>query len=467
MFGFLFWQCCGCVVAVQAVGGANANSYLAVNCRKHTFSLTEFGGVGDGKTLNTAAFGKATAQLSQYASDGGSLLIVPAGEWLTGPFNLTSNFTLYLDKGAVILASQNVKDYQLIAALPSYGRGRDAPGGRFISLIFGTNLTDVVITGENGVIDGQGQLWWKMFQNNELKNTRPYLIEIMHSNHIQLSNLKLVNSPSWNVHPVYSSDIIIEHLTISAPVDSPNTDGINPDSCSNVRIWDNCIQSGDDCVAIKSGWDEYGVKVNMPSRHISIKRLTCVSPTSATVAVGSEMSGGVEDVRAEDITAINTQSGIRVKTSPGRGGYVKDIYLRNATFLEWMKYVFWVTAEYGDHPDDGFNPNAIPKVTGLSFTNIMAQNVTYAGKLVGPEAAPFADICISNATIAMHIDDGKKHKNKKEPWNCTDIAGKWSFVTPQPCSRLVKMPSLECGFPSDRLPIENVQLQSCPLSGIK
>ncbi|CAH9140921.1 unnamed protein product [Cuscuta epithymum] len=310
-----------------------------------------------------------------------------------------------------------------------------------------------------------------MFKNNKLKNTRPYLIEIMHSSHIQITNLKLVNSPSWVVHPVYSSDIIIEHLTISAPLDSPNTDGINPDSCSNVRIWDNCIQSGDDCVAIKSGWDEYGTKFNMPSRQISIKRLTCVSPTSATVAIGSEMSGGVEDVRAEDITAINTESGIRVKTTLGRGSYVRDIYLRNATFLKWMKYVFWVTADYSkksDHPDDKYDPKAIPKVTGLSFSNITAQNVTYAGKLVGLKAAPFTDICISNATnIAMHIDNEKKDENKKEPWNCTNVAGNWSSVAPPPCSLLVKTPGLQCGFPSDRLPIENVKFQSCPLYGIK
>ncbi|KAM3355769.1 putative polygalacturonase isoform X11 [Capsicum galapagoense] len=98
-------------------------------------------------------------------------------------------------------------DYPMIAPLLSYGRGGDTDVGRFISLIFGTNLTDVVITGENGIIDGQGQQWWEKFHKGELKFTRPYLIEIMYSNNNQISSLTLFNSPSWNVHPIYSRSI--------------------------------------------------------------------------------------------------------------------------------------------------------------------------------------------------------------------------------------------------------------------
>ncbi|KAG5069058.1 hypothetical protein JHK85_001435 [Glycine max] len=120
--------------------------------------------------------------------------------------------------------------FQTLLLLYSYGRGRDAPDGRFSSLIFGTNLTDVIITGYNGTIDGQGCYWWDKFHKGELKLTRPYMIEIMFSDHIQISNLTLINSPSWFVHPIYTSDIIIQGLTILAPVDSPNTDGIDPDS---------------------------------------------------------------------------------------------------------------------------------------------------------------------------------------------------------------------------------------------
>ncbi|KAL3381411.1 hypothetical protein AABB24_001493, partial [Solanum stoloniferum] len=213
-------------------------AYSAINCRKHSASIKDFGGIGDGKTLNTKAFQKAVNQLSKYASDGGAQLVIPAGHWLTGSFNLTSHFTLFLHKDAVLLASQEINQWPVIDPLPSYGHGRDAPGGRYISLIFGTNLTDVIITGENGTIDGQGALWWQQFHMNKLKYTRPYLIELMHSNKIQISNLTLLNSPSWNIHPVYSSDIIIQGITILAPVTSPNTDGIDPDSCTNIKLED-------------------------------------------------------------------------------------------------------------------------------------------------------------------------------------------------------------------------------------
>ncbi|KAL5073498.1 hypothetical protein RYX36_012482 [Vicia faba] len=253
--------------------------------RAYSASVTEFGAVGDGQTSNTRAFQTAVDHLSQYSSNGGSQLYVPPGRWLTGSFNLTSHFTLFLHKDAVILASQDESEWPVIEPLPSYGRGRDTQGGRYSSLIFGTNLTDIVITGDNGTLDGQGEVWWQKFHKGELSYTRPYLIEIMHSDDIQISNLTLVNSPSWNVHPVYSSNIVVRGITILAPVNSPNTDGINPDSCTNTRIKDCYIVSGDDCVAVKSGWDEYGIAYGMPTKQLVVKRLTCISPTSAVIAL--------------------------------------------------------------------------------------------------------------------------------------------------------------------------------------
>ncbi|PIA34256.1 hypothetical protein AQUCO_03800085v1 [Aquilegia coerulea] len=441
--------------------GLTASEYPAMNCRKHSASLTDYGGVGDGKTSNTKAFKAAIEDLSKFASDGGAQLIIPPGKWLTGSFNLTSHFTLYLEKDAVILASQDESEYPLIPALPSYGRGRDASGDglRYSSFIFGTNLTDVILTGANGTIDGQGSTWWKNYKKDKLKYTRPTLIEIMYSSQIQISSLTLLNSPQWNVHPIYSSDIIIQGLTILAPIDpiSPNTDGINPDSCSNVRIEDNYIVSGDDCIAIKSGWDEYGIKVGMPSQHIIIRRLTCISPDSALIALGSEMSGGIQDIRIEDIVAINTESGIRIKTAPGRGGYIKDIYARNVT-MQTMKYVFWMIGSYGSHADEGFDPKALPEIKNINYNDMTATNVTMSGNLAGIKDDPFTNICISNVNIEM------SSKPKKLQWNCTDIEGTSSNVSPQPCESLADKGagnSFSCPFPTDKLPIEDVQLKTC------
>jgi polygalacturonase len=315
-------------------------------------------------------------------------------------------------------------------------------------------LTDVVITGNNGTIDGQGETWWKKFKDDDdAKVTRPYLIEILYSDRIQISNVTLLNSPSWVVHPVYSSNILIQGLTIYAPVDSPNTDGIDPDSCTNVRIEDTSIVSGDDCIAVKSGWDEYGIRFGMPTSRLVIRRLTCVSPDSATIALGSEMSGGIEDVRIEDITAIQTESGVRIKTAVGRGAFVKNIYARRLTF-KTMKYVFWMTGSYGQHPDDGFDPKAIPVVQGINYRDVVADNVTYTARLDGIDGHPFTGICISNATITL------TKKPKDLQWNCTNIAGVTSNVTPEPCSLLPKK-GAPCHFPTDRLPIEDIKLLTC------
>ncbi|XP_061337833.1 probable polygalacturonase [Gastrolobium bilobum] len=381
--------------------------YRAMSCRGYSASLTEFGGVGDGTTLNTKAFQTAIDYLSRYTSNGGSQLYVPPGRWLTGSFNLTSHFTLFLHKDAVILGSQDESEWPVIDPLPSYGRGRDTQGGRFSSLIFGTNLTDVVITGDNGTIDGQGDLWWQKFHNGQLNYTRPYLIEIMYSDNVQISNLTLVNSPSWNVHPVYSSNVIVQGITILAPVTSPNTDGINPDSCTNTRIEDCYIVSGDDCVAVKSGWDEYGV---------------------------------------------------RIKTGVGRGGYVKDIYVRRMT-MKTMKWAFWMTGNYGSHADNNYDPNALPVIQNINYRDMVAENVTMAALLEGLSSAPFTGICISNVTIEL------AKMAKKVPWTCTDVAGISSDVTPVPCDLLLQDQGVKnngaCTFPEDSLPIEDVKVQTC------
>ncbi|MBA0652691.1 hypothetical protein Goklo_019928 [Gossypium klotzschianum] len=320
-----------------------------------------------------------------------------------------------------------MSEWPVLKALPSYGRGRDAAGGRFASLIFGTNLTDVVVTGANGTIDGQGAFWWQNFHKGKLKYTRPYLIEFMYSDNIQISNLTLLNSPSWNVHPVYS------------------------------RIEDSYIVSGDDCIAVKSGWDEYGISFGMPTKQLVIRRLTCISPYSAAIALGSEMSGGIEDVRAEDITAIHTESGVRIKTARGRGGFVKDIYVKGMT-LHTMKWVFWMTGNYKAHADSHYDPNALPVIQGINYRDIMADNVSMAARLEGIEGDPFTQICISNVTIGMAA------KAKKVPWTCTDVEGISSGVSPRPCDQLPDQGPEKitaCDFPAEPLSIDRVVLKSC------
>lgn len=225
------------------------------------------------------------------------------------------------------------------------------------------------------------------------------------------------------------------------------------DSCIDVKIEDCYIVSGDDCIAVKSGWDQYGIKVNKPTAHLIIRRLTCISPDSAVIALGSEMSGGIQDVRAEDILAIHSESGLRVKTAPGRGAYVKDIFVKGMT-LKTMKYALWMTGAYGSHPDDKYDPKALPVVENINFRDVVAENVTMAGNLGGIDKDPFTGICVSNVTIGLSA------KPKKVQWNCTDIEGMSNNVSPQPCSLLPEK-EITCAYPTDKLAIDSVQLTTC------
>lgn len=210
-------------------------------------------------------------------------------------------------------------------------------------------------------------------------------------------------------------------------------------------------------MAVKSGWDEYGISFGMPTKQLYIRRLTCISPTSAMIALGSEMSGGIEDVRAEDILAINTESAVRIKTGVGRGGYVKDIYVRGMT-LKTMKWAFWMTGNYGSHADDNWDPNALPVIKNINYRDVIAENVTMAARLEGIAGDPFTEICISNVTIGLAA------KPKKIQWTCTDIEGISSSVSPRPCELLPDQGPEKidaCGFPGASTAADPLQVQKC------
>ncbi|GFP86716.1 probable polygalacturonase [Phtheirospermum japonicum] len=398
--------------------------------RNDKISITDFGGVGNGVTVNTKAFRAAIYRIEHLKRRGGTLLYIPPGEYLTGPFNLTSRMTLYLARGAIIKATTDTEHWPLIAPLPSYGRGRERPGGRYMSFIHGDGLHDVIITGENGTIDGQGGVWWNMWRQRTLKFTRPNLIELMNSRNIIISNVIFKNSPFWNIHPVYSSHVVIRYVTILAPADSPNTDGIDPDSSSHVCIEDSYISTGDDLVAIKSGWDEYGISYGRPSHGITIRRLTGSSPF-AGIAVGSETSGGIEDVLAEHITLYNMGVGIHLKTNIGRGGVIRNITVSNV-YMENVRKGIKISGDVGDHPDEYYNPNALPVLRNVVIKDVWGQWVQQPGLIRGLKNAPFTGICLAN----IHL--GGAGGPRDLPWQCSDVSGAAVQVSPWPCSQLTR-----------------------------
>lgn len=202
------------------------------------------------------------------------------------------------------------------------------------------------------------------------------------------------------------------------------------DSSSHVCIEDSYISTGDDLVAVKSGWDEYGIAYGHRSFGITIRRITGSSPFSG-IAVGSETSGGVENVLVEHIQLYNMGVGIHVKTNIGRGGLIRnisvsDVYLGNAR--KGIK----IAGDVGDHPDNGFNPNAFPVVKDITIKNVSGVNVLQAGLIEGLRNSPFTGICLSNINLAGVTPKG----SRSPPWKCSDVSGASHEVSPWPCSEL-------------------------------
>uniref|UniRef100_A0A0D6RB03 Pectate lyase superfamily protein domain-containing protein n=1 Tax=Araucaria cunninghamii TaxID=56994 RepID=A0A0D6RB03_ARACU len=397
--------------------------------RPHVFNLTDFGAVGDGVTLNTKAFEDAVAKIASLGNEGGQLN-VQAGTWLTAPFNLTSHMTLFLAEEAVILGVEDEKYWPLMPALPSYGYGREHPGPRYGSLIHGQHLQDVVITGYNGTIDGQGQSWWTKYRQKQMNHTRGRLVQFMWSSDIQITNITLRNSPFWTLHPYDCKNVLISGLTILAPLEAaPNTDGIDPDSCQNVII-ENCyISVGDDCIAIKSGWDQYGIAYGRPSANLIIRNLILRSRVSAAVSIGSEMSGGVSNVTVENILVWQSRRGVRIKTSPGRGGYVRDIYYRNLKF-DTLRVGIVIKTDYGEHPDDKYDPKALPKVENIFYHGVYGTEVRVPVRIYGSAEIPIRNVEFRDMEVGVTY-------KKKHIFQCTYLQGKAiGNILPRPCENL-------------------------------
>ncbi|PAN08570.1 hypothetical protein PAHAL_1G421400 [Panicum hallii] len=402
----------------------------APRLRPAAYNLTDFGGVGDGRALNTGAFERAVEAISALAERGGGQLNVPPGRWLTAPFNLTSHMTLFLAEGTEILGIPDEKYWPLMPALPSYGYGRERKGPRFGSLIHGQNLRDVVITGHNGSINGQGEVWWMKHRRRMLNNTRPPLVQLMWSKDIIVANITLRNSPFWHFHPYDCTNVTVSNVTILSPVSgAPNTDGIDPDSCQDVLI-ENCyISVGDDAIAVKSGWDQYGTAYGRPSSNISIRNVTARSLVSAGISIGSEMSGGVANVTVENVRIWESRRGVRIKTATGRGGYIRNISYRNITF-DNVRAGIVIKVDYNEHADDGYDRNAFPDITSISFKEIHGRGVRVPVRAHGSDVIPIKDISFQDMSVGISY-------KKKHIFQCSYVEGRViGSVFPKPCENL-------------------------------
>ncbi len=363
------------------------------------FNITEFGAVPDGKMLCTDAFRQAVEKCKVA---GGGTVYVPAGRFLTGPIHLKSNTNLHLDAGAVILFSQDINDFPVVES-----RWEGEETEVYSPLIYGKKVENVSVTGF-GTLDGQGEAWWKSHKERKLVYPRPRFVCFEDSERVLIEGVRIVNSPAWTINPIRCNNVTVNKITIKNPADSPNTDGINPDSCGNVHLSNCHVDVGDDCVTLKSGV-EYG-KYKIPCENITVTNCTMVHGHGGVV-IGSEMSGSVRNVVISNCVFEGTDRGIRVKSRRGRGGVVEDIRVNNIIMKKVMcplvmnLYYFCgkggkenIVSDKRPHPvNDG-----TPAFRRISLSNVTAREAgACAGFFYGLPEMPIEDVSFDNVSVHM------------------------------------------------------------------
>jgi len=365
-----------------------------------TYLITEFGARNDNK-LNTDAIQTA---IDTAFNKGGGKVIVPTGEFLTGAIFLKDNIELYLSPGAVLKFSDQQEDYPVVTS-----RWEGVRREVYASCLYAENAKNISVTGF-GTIDGNGLKWWHIFRNEreKLSYPRPKLISFDNCSNITIKDITLMNSPSWTVNPIRCQNITIDNLSIYNPANSPNTDGIDPESCKNVRISNCHIDVGDDCIAIKAGTED-------TSEHISCENITITNCTMihghGGVVLGSEMSGGIRNVTISNCVFQDTDRGIRLKSRRGRGGVVEDIRVNNIV-MEGVICPFILNLYYfcGPKGKDKYvwdkNPYPIteetPMFRRIHFSQITARNVhASAGFIYGLAEQYVSEITFNDIAISM------------------------------------------------------------------
>lgn len=400
------------------------------------FVITDFGAVGDGETDCSAAFKQAIAACN---SSGGGRVVVPSGTFLTGAIHLKSNVNLHVSKNATLLFSTDTKKYLPVV----YTRFEGVECLNYSPFIYAYELENIAITG-GGTLDGQASddNWWSWKgkkehgwndgepnANEDVKALyqmaedgvpveqrifgeghflRPNFIQPYKCKNVLIDSVTIRRSPMWEIHPVLSLNVTIQNVTVISH--GPNNDGCNPESSKNVLIKNCYFDTGDDCIAIKSGRNADGRRLNMPSENIIIQGCT-MKDGHGGVVIGSEMSGNCRNVFVEDcvMDSPNLERALRIKTNSRRGGVVENIFMRNITVGEVSEAVIIVTYNYGEGDTGQFTP----VVRDIFVSNVTSRKSKYAISLAGYERSPVTNLNLNNCRFDG-VQDGNMLSHYKD-----------------------------------------------------
>jgi polygalacturonase len=381
------------------------------------FRITDFGAVNDGKTLATAAFRDAIAACH---TAGGGLVEVPPGAYLTGAIHLRSNVNLHLLEDAVIRFSTQPEHY--LPAVFTRFEGVEYFG--YSPLIYAYKQQNIAVTGR-GILDGQASeaTWWDwakrarsaeagakssrdaLFESGEagvdvaLRRfsaghfLRPPLFQAYRCRNVLIEDVTVHRSPFWLLHPVLSESVTVRGVHLHSK--GPNSDGCDPESCRDVLI-ENCVfDTGDDCIAIKSGRNNDGRRLAVPAENIVIRNCH-MQAGHGGVVVGSEVSGGVRNVYADNnvMSSPDLERGIRIKTNAVRGGVVENIYVRSTTIGEVQEAI--VVDFYYEEGEAG---KYDPVVRNIEIRDMICQHAKKAFSIRGFGRAPIRDLRLIRVVI--------------------------------------------------------------------
>ncbi len=390
--------CLGLLAAVIFSSSAQAAARICDPAR--------YGARADGVTKDTRAI---QAAIDDCAAKGGGVVTLTKGVYLSAPIVLKNNITLDVAAGVTLLGSPDHGDYPQATVFR-------APGMQ--SLITSVNAHDVAITGK-GTIDGNGKSWWRDARGERPSGImgqivfRPRLIVFDHSKHIRMNGVTVQNSPSWQIIPYYSDDVVIRDVKVLAPADSPNTDAIDPFSSSNVVIDHVTADVGDDNVAIKSGKiDSPGP--DAPSRNITIT--DCIFLHGHGLSIGSELAGGAQNIRAERIHFKGTDQGIRIKSNRDRGHDVSHLFFKDID-MEGVKTAILISEYYPNvEPPADNRPQPIGRLTpffhDFHIENVIVRSSKVAAVIYGLPESPVKKLTMKNVVLTgargMTISDARE-----------------------------------------------------------
>jgi len=373
--------------------------------------VTAFGAVGDGGTDCTAAFRRA---ITACHLAGGGHVVVPPGNYATGPIHLLSNVDLHLERGSTLLFSNDPSAY----LPPVFTRWQGIELMNYSPLIYAFGQHDIAITGE-GVLDGQADathwLEWKPLgdadfpQLEAMANAgipvpqriaapglhfRPPFVQPYRCSNVLIEGITIRNTPFWHLNPVLCHGVTVRGVTVNSS--GPNSDGCDPESCDGVVITDCSFNAGDDCIAIKSGRNTDGRRVNVPCQNVLIQRSSFANGHGG-VTIGSEMTGGVRAVFARDLqmSSPNLQSGHRVKTNSVRGGFIRDIHLGRVTAGTIGGPMLLIDFNYGEGNTGTFPP----VVTDIHLVDWTVAACKPAWQMTGYTTDPIGTVALTDVAV--------------------------------------------------------------------